>query len=90
MTKKWSVIQAEKGRPTYTVLAERDGRFWFLRVMGREELFTQSVRLDQAEDMVRDLIATWDEVPADSFAIRIAPRLGKDLDDAAKPSTMCA
>ena len=28
-TTKWSVIKAKKGRPTYTVLAERDGRFWF-------------------------------------------------------------
>jgi hypothetical protein len=35
-TTKWSVIKANKGRPTYTVLAERDGRFWFLRVMGRK------------------------------------------------------
>ena len=81
-TTKWSVIKAKKGRPTYTVLAERDGRFWFLRVMGREEMFTQSVRLDQAEAMVRDLIATWDQVPDDSFDVRLVPRLGEQVDEA--------
>ena len=30
-------------------------------------MFTQSVRLDQAEAMVRDLIATWDQVLRDCF-----------------------
>jgi hypothetical protein len=78
-TTKWSLIKAKKGRPTYTVFAERDGHFWFLRVMGREEMFTQSVRLDQAEAMVRDLIATWDQVPDDSFDLRLVPRLGEQV-----------
>ena len=70
------------GRQRYTVIAERDGRFWFLRVMGRPELATQSLRLDQAEAMVRDLIATWDQVPEDAFDVRVETFLDANLDDA--------
>lgn len=73
-TTKWSAIKAEKtGRPVYDVDAQRDGRFWFLRIRQRPELFTQTVRLDAAEAMVRDLVATWDEVAPDSFDLRINP-----------------
>lgn len=63
----------------YVVEAERDGRFWFLRVVGRHDLFTQSLRLDQAEDMVRDLIAAMDDVDAESVEVEIQPVI-EDLD----------
>ncbi len=83
MTTKWSTIKAAKGaRPVFTVFAERDGRFWFLRVMRRPELFTQSVRLDQAEAMVRDLVATWDQVDPDSFDVRLRVSVDGPTDDA--------
>lgn len=84
MTKKgtWKVAAVREGRKYFTAVAERDGRFWFLRVVGRPELVTQTVRLDQAEDMVRDLIATWDDVPADSIDVRIEPRVDKIIDEA--------
>lgn len=82
-TKKWSEVKADKGgRPTYWVLAERDGKFWFLRVLSRPELFTQTLRLDQAEAMVRDLVATWDEVDPDSFDVRLRIRIDPQVDDA--------
>lgn len=82
-TRKWSEIKRQKGvRPAYLVTAERDGRFWFLRVIDRPELFTQVIRLDQAEPMVRDLIATWDEVPLDSFDVVIRPRVDAETDAA--------
>lgn len=82
MTTKWSIIKARKGHPTYKVTAEKDGRFWFLRVEGRDDLFTQAVSLEHAEAMVRDLIATMDQVPPDSFDIRIEPKLDDQVDEA--------
>ncbi len=79
---RWSVIKAGKGHPTYTVTAERDGRRWLLRVTGRSELVTQAVRLDQAEAIARDLIATFDQVPPDSFTVWLRPELGDAIDEA--------
>lgn len=72
-------------RKSYGVTAERDDRFWLLRVRDLG-LVTQARRLDQAEHMARDLIATALEVPADSFDVWILPtfegEIGKRVHDA--------
>ena len=63
-------------RPTYTVTAEPDGRFWFLRIEERPHLFTQARHRGEIELMARDLIAITDEVDPDSFDL-VVP----DVDD---------
>lgn len=83
MTTKWSEVKrTRRDRPRHLVFAERDGRFWFLRIPKRPELFTQVVRLDQAEAMVRDLVATYDDVPPDSFDVTIRPILDEETTEA--------
>jgi hypothetical protein len=59
--------EPSRKRTCYTVLAEPDGAFWFLRIAERPELFTQARRSGEIELMARDLIAVSDEVPTDSF-----------------------
>jgi hypothetical protein len=59
---------------TYAVQATREGSWWALYVPDLD-IATQSRRLDQAEAMVRDLIATWREVSPDSFKISVIPQL---------------
>lgn len=46
------------------------------------------MRLDQAEAMVRDLIATRDQVPDDSFEVRLVPRLGEQVDEATEGTSV--
>ena len=67
-------------RDVYEVLAERDGRHWFLRVNGLPGVFSQVRRLDQAEGMARDAIAAFLDIPADGFGITVAVKLPKDLE----------
>jgi hypothetical protein len=64
----------------YEVLAERDGRHWFLRVDGLPGVFSQVRRLDQAEGMARDAIAAFLDIPADGFGITVAVKLPEDLE----------
>jgi len=65
-------------RKTYQVTAQRDGDYWLLDVpaIGRA---TQSRRLDQADDMVRDLIAIMTDKPEDSFDIDLVVDLDPKL-----------
>ncbi len=65
----------QTNRPTYTVRAERDGKVWFLRVNELDGVFTQARRLEQAEAMVRDVIAVMLEVAPDAFDLVIEPVL---------------
>lgn len=53
---------------TYRVRATRDGRFWLLTVP-ELEIVTQARRLTEADEMARDLIATWLDVDPDTVAI---------------------
>lgn len=69
-------------RKTYRATAERDGRFWLLRVEGIGA--TQARRLDQAEEMVRDLVYTLREEAPDSFDVVIAPVLEPALTELVK------
>ena len=59
---------------TYRVIATQEERFWLLSVP-ELDVVTQARALDRAEATVRDLIAVWLDVPADSFAVEVEPRL---------------
>jgi len=59
---------------TYRVIATHEERFWLLSVP-ELDVVTQARTLDRAEATVRDLIAVWLDVPADSFAVEVEPRL---------------
>jgi len=56
------------------VIATHEERFWLLSVP-ELDVVTQARTLDRAEATVRDLIAVWLDVPADSFAVEVEPRL---------------
>ncbi|WP_018347909.1 hypothetical protein [Longispora albida] len=63
---------------TYRIRAEREGKFWLLRVP-ELDVVTQVRRLTDAEEMVRDLIAVWLEVDPGSFGIELDVSLPDDL-----------
>lgn len=67
-------------RMRYEVLASRDGDSWLLRVPAVDRS-TQALRLDQAEEMARDLIAIMTNRPSDSFDVEITTRLDPELSD---------
>jgi hypothetical protein len=62
-------------RQTYRAIAARDGRWWFVQVLGEQGLVTQVHRLDQAEPMLREVIGLMRKIPEDSFDIVIEPDL---------------
>jgi predicted RNase H-like HicB family nuclease len=62
-------------QPRYTVTATREGGWWELDVKELDGVFTQARRLDQAEAMARDVIATMLDVPEDSFDVDVMPTL---------------
>ena len=69
-----------KARKHYDVTATREPGWWVLSVeIGGKVHATQARRLDQADAMVRDLIAIWTEASPDSFEISIARRIPEDL-----------
>ena len=77
---KWSEIKRQKAeRPRYRVTAERDGKFWLLRVPELPGIFTQVRRLQQAHDMIRDAIALMLDVSADTFEVDVEPALDPEL-----------
>ena len=61
-------------RPTYSVVAERDGDYWLLRIPSVGWV-TQAKRLDQAEAMARDLIGIMTDAPSDTFDVVVTPRV---------------
>ncbi|HLZ21151.1 MAG TPA: type II toxin-antitoxin system HicB family antitoxin [Ktedonobacterales bacterium] len=67
-------------RKTYTARCERTGDWWAINVPELRGVHTQARRLEKAESMVRDAIALFLDVPADSFDVRIEPRLPRDLE----------
>lgn len=66
-------------RHIYAVTAERDRSRWFLRVDELPGVFSQVRRLDQAEGMARDAIATFLDVAPDEFDVAVDVRLPADL-----------
>ncbi|MHB1777043.1 MAG: type II toxin-antitoxin system HicB family antitoxin [Acidimicrobiales bacterium] len=65
---------------TFTVTARRTGKWWALEVPEVPGVFSQVRRLDQAEAMARDALATMLDVAPDSFGVKVEPA----LDDAAR------
>lgn len=63
---------------TYRVQAVRQGKFWLL-IVPEVDVMTQARRLTEAEEMARDLIATWLDVAADSFDIDLDVELPDEL-----------
>ena len=67
-------------RRIYQATAERDGSTWLIRVPAISRS-TQARRLDQADDMARDLIALMTDEDPSSFDVEIraelAPHLGR-------------
>lgn len=63
---------------TYRVRAEREGKFWLLTVP-ELDVMTQARRLTEADEMARDLIATWLDIAPDSFAIDLDVALPDEL-----------
>lgn len=65
---------------TFTVTAKRAGKWWALEVPDVPGVFSQVRRLDQAEAMARDALATMLDVAPESFVVEVEPV----LDDAAR------
>ncbi|MCK2031776.1 hypothetical protein [Microbacterium sp. KSW4-4] len=63
---------------TYAVTAERDGKFWFIRIPELDGV-TQARTDAEISVMARDYIAVTLDVPADSFDLKIT-RLPQDGD----------
>jgi predicted RNase H-like HicB family nuclease len=64
---------------TYTARCQRVGDWWAISVPELRGVHTQARRLEKAEAMVRDAIALFLDVRADSFDIQIQPVLPRDL-----------
>lgn len=62
-------------RQTYTATATREEGWWTLVVEGVQGGYTQARRLDQAEAMVRDALATVLDVAEDSFDVDVEVHL---------------
>jgi hypothetical protein len=60
------------------VRAVREGKFWLLSVP-EVDVMTQARRLTEAEEMARNLIATWLDVASDSFAVDLDVALPDEL-----------
>ncbi|HEX4082740.1 MAG TPA: type II toxin-antitoxin system HicB family antitoxin, partial [Acidimicrobiales bacterium] len=60
----------------YVVKAERSSGWWALEVPEIPGVFSQARRLDQAEGMARDAIATMLDIAPDAFEIEVVPILG--------------
>ncbi len=72
-------IDSRDQRRSYEVLAERDGRYWFLRVAQLPGVFSQVRRLDQADEMARDAIAAFLDIAPDSVEVTVVARLPEDV-----------
>jgi predicted RNase H-like HicB family nuclease len=66
-------------RPTYGVTAQRDGRWWFVRVPEVPGAITQARRLHQVEAMAREVVSLLLEVPPDSFDLDVRPSIPEDV-----------
>lgn len=67
-------------RQRYHVRAERDGRFWHFRVAEVRGILGQTLRLDQLEEVARNMIGLWFEVPETSFDIDIEVVRGPEVE----------
>jgi predicted RNase H-like HicB family nuclease len=66
-------------RPSYTVTARRDGRWWFVRVPQVPGAMTQARRLDQVEGMAREVVSLLLEVEPDAFDLDVQVAIPEEL-----------
>jgi predicted RNase H-like HicB family nuclease len=66
-------------RPTYTVSAQRDGRWWFVRVPEVPGAITQARQLGQVEAMAREVVSLLLEVAPDSFDLDVHPVIPEEV-----------
>lgn len=66
-------------RPSYTVTARRDGRWWFVRVPQVPGAITQARRLDQVEAMAREVVSLLMEVDPDAFDLDVQAAIPDEL-----------
>jgi predicted RNase H-like HicB family nuclease len=67
-------------RKSYVVEAVRDqDGWWIIEVPEVDGAMTQAPRLDQVDEMARDVVSLLLEVPADSFDLAVKPRLSEPL-----------
>ena len=64
---------------TYTARCQRVGDWWAISVPELKGVNTQARRLEKADAMVRDAIALFLNISADSFEVKIEPVLSRDL-----------
>jgi hypothetical protein len=82
MSKPWTITIDPNARKLVVVFARKEGRFWNLRVKGRDDINSQAVSLAQAETIIRELIGEIDGVAPDSFGVQVIPKLDVDVEDA--------
>lgn len=58
-----------------TAITQRSGDWWAIEVPEVPGLFTQSERLDQVEEMVRDAVSLMKDIPASDVEVEVAPPL---------------
>lgn len=74
------MTKATRTRKHYTAVAEREPGWWVITVgIDGAEHATQARRLDQADVMVRDLIAIITDSDPDSFDVTITPHLPDEI-----------
>ena len=66
-------------RPTYEVTAQRDGRWWLVRVPEIQGAITQARRLEQVETMAREVVSLLLEVAPDSFDLDVRPAIPDEV-----------
>ena len=62
---------------TYTARCQRVGDWWAISVPELKGVNTQARRLEKADAMVRDAIALFLNISADSFEVKIEPVLSR-------------
>jgi len=68
------------GQSVYRGTAERDGRFWFIRIDGIGA--TQARRLDQVQEMATDLVADMTEQDPEDVLVAITPIIDPKINEA--------
>jgi predicted RNase H-like HicB family nuclease len=63
-----------------TAVAQRSGPWWAVEVQEIPGLFTQTKRLDQIAEMVRDAAATLTGEPEENFEVVVAVHFGGEVD----------
>jgi predicted RNase H-like HicB family nuclease len=74
------MARTEEERRVYVADAVRDEEgWWIIEVPEVDGAMTQAPRLDQVEEMARDVVSLLLEVPADSFDLLVRPQLSEPL-----------